>query len=190
MSERQYSLRSEASLKEPIILETLDTSNGVLYPFYDPDVNLIYLCAKGDSNIRYFEITEEAPFVHYISTYQSTEPQRGMGWMPKRGCDILNCEIARFYKLHSRGLVEVIPFTVPRKVCLFLMIFPSLLITLASGSQSELFQEDIYPDTPGDVPALSAEEWASGEDAEPVLVSFYPSLNPITPSSSSQSAVI
>lgn len=45
MSERQYSLRSEAGL-EPIILETLDTSNGVLYPFYDPDVNLLYLCAK------------------------------------------------------------------------------------------------------------------------------------------------
>ncbi|OTF80633.1 hypothetical protein BLA29_014897 [Euroglyphus maynei] len=37
MSERQYSLRSESDLK-PLILETLDTSNGVLYPFYDPDV--------------------------------------------------------------------------------------------------------------------------------------------------------
>lgn len=167
MSERQYSLRSEANLKEPIILETLDTSNGVLFPFYDPDVNLIYLCAKGDSNIRYFEITDEAPFVHYISTYQSTEPQRGMGWMPKRGCDILNCEIARFYKLHSRGMVEVLQFTVPRKVC----PRPARPILSHFSLQSELFQEDIYPDTAGDVPALTAEEWAAGEDAEPVLVS-------------------
>ena len=46
MSERQYSLRSESSIGEPIVLETLDTSNGVLFPFYDPDVNLLYLCAK------------------------------------------------------------------------------------------------------------------------------------------------
>lgn len=46
MSERQYSLRSEAALGEPIVLETLDTSNGVLFPFYDCDVNLLYLCAK------------------------------------------------------------------------------------------------------------------------------------------------
>lgn len=46
MSERQYSLRSEAALGEPIVLEVLDTSNGVLFPFYDPDINLIYLCAK------------------------------------------------------------------------------------------------------------------------------------------------
>lgn len=46
MSERQYSLRSEADLGNPIVLETLDTSNGVLFPFYDPDVNLLYLVAK------------------------------------------------------------------------------------------------------------------------------------------------
>jgi len=36
--------------------------------------------------------------------------------MPKRGCDIHSNEIARLYKLHARGLCEVISFTVPRKV--------------------------------------------------------------------------
>lgn len=46
MSERQYSLRSEAALGDPIVLEVLDTSNGVLFPIYDPDINLVYLCAK------------------------------------------------------------------------------------------------------------------------------------------------
>lgn len=152
MSERQYALRGETALSEPIVLEELDTSNGVMFPFYDPDVNLLYLCAKGDSNIRYFEITDEAPFVHYISTYQSTEPQRGIGMMPKRGCDVTQCEIARFFKLHSKGYCEVISFTVPRK--------------------SDLFQEDLYPDTPGDVPALSADEWIDGKDSDPLLVSL------------------
>jgi coronin-1B/1C/6 len=158
MSERQYSLRSESQIGEPIIMETLDTSNGVLYPFYDPDVNLLYLCAKGDSNIRYFEVTDEPPFVHYISTYQSSEPQRGIGFMPKRGCDVLNCEIARLFKLHSRGFCEVISFTVPRK--------------------SELFQDDLYPDTAGDIPALTAEEWINGEDREPILVSLKEGYQP------------
>lgn len=38
--------------------------------------------------------------------------------------------------------------------------------------QSELFQEDLYPDTPGDVPALSAEEWFAGKDENPILVSM------------------
>jgi coronin-1B/1C/6 len=152
MSERQYALRSESNLSETIVLEVLDTSNGVLFPFYDPDVNLLYLCAKGDSNMRYFEITDEPPFIHYINTYQSSEPQRGMGWMPKRGCDLLSCEIARFYKLHTKGLCEVITFTVPRK--------------------SDLFQDDIYPDTQADVPALTADEWIAGETKPPVLFSL------------------
>ena len=39
--------------------------------------------------------------------------------------------------------------------------------------QSELFQDDLYPDTLSDTPALSAEEWFSGEDREPVLVMTY-----------------
>lgn len=102
--------------------------------------------------MRYFEITEEPPFIHYINTYQSSEPQRGMGWMPKRGCDVLSCEIARFYKLHTKGLCEVLSFTVPRK--------------------SDLFQDDIYPDTQADVPALTAEDWIAGETKPPVLFSL------------------
>lgn len=152
MSERQYALRSETNLSETIVLEVLDTSNGVLFPFYDPDTNLLYLCAKGDSNIRYFEITEKPAHIYYINTYQSSEPQRGMGWMPKRGCDVLSCEIARFYKLHTKGLCEVLSFTVPRK--------------------SDLFQDDIYPDTQAEIPALTAEEWIAGETKAPVLFSL------------------
>ena len=121
----------------------LDTSNGVLLPYYDADANMVYLCGKvqtrrfsdsnrvcrifadlitspglttslsrvfltcftvvfcvcvfvkGDSSIRYFEITDEPPYVHYLSTFSSKEPQRGMGFMPKRGVDVSKCEIAR-----------------------------------------------------------------------------------------------
>lgn len=53
------------------------------------------LLNQGDSSIRYFEITDESPYVHYLSTYTSKEPQRGMGYMPKRGLDVNKCEIAR-----------------------------------------------------------------------------------------------
>ena len=33
-----------------------------------------------------------------------------------------------------------------------------------------MFQEDIYPPCEAGIPALSAEEWASGENKPPVLV--------------------
>uniref|UniRef100_G3VZ95 Coronin n=1 Tax=Sarcophilus harrisii TaxID=9305 RepID=G3VZ95_SARHA len=139
------------NFEEPMALQEMDTSNGVLLPFYDPDSGIVYLCGKGDSSIRYFEITEEPPFVHYLNTFSSKEPQRGMGFMPKRGLDVSKCEIARFYKLHERKCEPII-MTVPRK--------------------SDLFQDDLYPDTPGPEPALEADEWLSGQDADPVLISL------------------
>lgn len=55
-SERQYSLRAPDALNEPIVMVELDTSNGVMFPLYDPDTNLVFLCGKGDSVIRYFEV--------------------------------------------------------------------------------------------------------------------------------------
>ncbi|XP_058416172.1 coronin-6 isoform X3 [Diceros bicornis minor] len=139
------------NFEEPVALQEMDTSNGVLLPFYDADSSIVYLCGKGDSSIRYFEITDEPPFVHYLNTFSSKEPQRGMGFMPKRGLDVSKCEIARFYKLHERKCEPII-MTVPRK--------------------SDLFQDDLYPDTPGPEPALEADEWLSGQDAEPVLISL------------------
>ncbi|NXI38315.1 CORO6 protein, partial [Galbula dea] len=151
MSERQLGLWDLKNFEEPIALQEMDTSNGVLLPFYDPDSSIVYLCGKGDSSIRYFEITDEAPYVHYLNTYSSKEPQRGMGFMPKRGLDVSKCEIARFFKLHERKC-EPIVMTVPRK--------------------SDLFQDDLYPDTPGPEPALEADEWLSGKDAEPILISL------------------
>ncbi|XP_076364332.1 coronin-1C-like isoform X2 [Tachypleus tridentatus] len=75
-----------------------------------------------------------------------------MGMMPKRGCDIKHCEISRFYRLHTSGFCEVLSFTVPRK--------------------SDQFQDDLYPNTVSDVPAISAEEWVDGKEAEPILVSL------------------
>ncbi|XP_035793520.1 coronin-6-like isoform X2 [Anopheles albimanus] len=151
-SERQYSLRAPDALGDPIVMVELDTSNGVMFPLYDPDTNLIYLCGKGDSVIRYFEVTPEQPFVHYINQFQTPDSQRAIGMMPKRGCDVSTCEVARFYRLNNSGLCQVISMTVPRK--------------------SELFQEDLYPDTLADEASLSAEEWASGMDADPQLISL------------------
>lgn len=72
--------------------------------------------------------------------------------MPKRGCDVNTCEIAKFYRLNNNGLCQVISMTVPRR--------------------SELFQEDLYPDTLSDEAANTAEEWIEGGDGEPILVSL------------------
>ena len=38
--------------------------------------------------------------------------------------------------------------------------------------QSELFQDDLYPDTAGDTPAITAEEWIAGKNAMPLMVCY------------------
>jgi coronin-1B/1C/6 len=151
-AERQYAVWDENDLSNALTMVELDSSNGIMFPYYDEDINVIFLCGKGDSSIRYFEYTPEAPYIHFLSSYSSTDPQRGIGSMPKRGLNIAACEIARFYKLLNSGLCEVISFTVPRK--------------------SELFQDDLYPDTAAEEHAITADEWFEGQDANPKLISI------------------
>lgn len=119
----------------------LDQGTGVLFPFFDPGAQMLYLAGKGDGNVRFFEVTAEDPFLHYISDYRSTVPQKGFDFLPKRCVDVMSHEIMRGLKLESTG-VQPVSFKVPRK--------------------SEAFQEDLFPDCPAGVPAIAADEWVAG----------------------------
>ena len=50
--------------------------------------NVVFGVFQGDCTIRYFEVTDESPYVHFISLYSSKEPQRGAGFLCKRGVDV------------------------------------------------------------------------------------------------------
>ncbi|CAF0911838.1 unnamed protein product [Didymodactylos carnosus] len=151
--ERQIGIWNASDLSKPLLMETVDFSAGALIPFYDHDTRTVYLAGKGDGNIRYYEVNETEPYLHFLSEYKSASPQRCLGIMPKIGLDVTKNEIMRFYKLFATGSIcEPISMIVPRK--------------------AEAFQIDIYPDTPGPYPALSADEWINGCDREPILVSM------------------
>ncbi|MFT7816600.1 coronin-2B-like [Arapaima gigas] len=148
---RQVALWDQEDLSMPIIEEEIDGLSGLLFPFYDADTHMLYLAGKGDGNIRYYEISTEKPYLQYLMEFRSPAPQKGLGVMPKHGLDIGACEVFRFYKLVTlKGLIEPISMIVPRR--------------------SETYQEDIYPMTPGTEPALSADEWLSGINRDPVLM--------------------
>uniref|UniRef100_A0A672M8E1 Coronin n=2 Tax=Sinocyclocheilus grahami TaxID=75366 RepID=A0A672M8E1_SINGR len=152
---RQIALWDQEDLSQPSYSEDLDGSSGVLFPFYDPDTHMLYIAGKGDGNIRYYEISPEKPYVHYLTEYRSLLPQKGMGVMPKRGLDVCSCEIFRFYKLVTiKSLIEPLSMIVPRR--------------------SESYQEDIYPMTAGNKPSMTADEWISGLNKGPVMISLRP----------------
>ena len=46
--------------------------------------------------------------------------------MPKRGCDVTSCEVAKCFKLVAKGYCEPISFKVPRKVVLYSPSFISI----------------------------------------------------------------
>lgn len=73
---------------------------------------LIMIIAS-DGNIRYYEYESNTLFS--LDEHKSSEPQRGMCFLPRRALNVSDCEIARAYKLHSNS-IEPIAFIVPRKV--------------------------------------------------------------------------
>ncbi|KAG0267354.1 Coronin-like protein crn1 [Mortierella polycephala] len=149
MSDRQLNIWDTTNFDKALKSNNLDTSSGVIMPFYDGDSNMLYLAGKGDGNIRYYEYENDELFS--LAEHASNVPQRGVGFMPKRALNVNDCEIARAYKVSS-GIVEPISFTVPRK--------------------SDSFQADLFPDCIGDEAALTADAWFEGESANPKLISL------------------
>lgn len=45
-SDRQYAIWSQHDLNVPLTCETIDSSSGVVFPYYDNDTNMVYLAGK------------------------------------------------------------------------------------------------------------------------------------------------
>lgn len=61
----------QENLEEPMALQELDSSNGALLPFYDPDTNVVYVCGKvsypvGASFVVVFSTLYRKHRLHYI----------------------------------------------------------------------------------------------------------------------------
>jgi len=157
--DREFNIWDPRNITEPIAKLNIDTSSGGIMPFYDRDTTVLFLAGKGDGNIRYYEIVDEAPYFHYLTEFKSSTPQKGMAFLPKRCLNVNECEIARALKLHTNK-VEPISFRVPRK--------------------SDDFASDLFPDAFAGEAALTSEQWLAGETAEPILRSLAPGFVPKT----------
>uniref|UniRef100_A0A671UQP7 Coronin n=1 Tax=Sparus aurata TaxID=8175 RepID=A0A671UQP7_SPAAU len=164
---RQIVLWDPDDLSEPLYEEDLDGSAGVLFPFYDPDTNMLYLAGKGDGNIRYYELSTEKPYINFLTEYRSLLPQKGIGEPGRTTVDDRSTEGGLFYLLFL--------------IMLHLHRTESARYRFTLSFQSGVFQEDLYPMTAGNQAAMTAQEWLSGINRGPVLMSMKPGTRVANP---------
>lgn len=149
MSDRQMFLWDTKNLSAgPLKQVTLDSSSGIIMPFWS-DNNIVFLAGKGDGNIRYYELENDE--LHYLTESKSSEPQRGLTFVPRRVLNTEENEIAKAYKI-TGTTIQPVSFCVPRK--------------------AEGFQSDIFPPAPSAQAALSAKEFFDGKRAPRNLISL------------------
>jgi hypothetical protein len=104
----------------------------------------------------------------------------------------MDCEVERLFKLSQDDIIPV-SYEVPRKVRLrdhtYRSLCPGLDTAVVVGvdvcvktplQTHRTFAEDLFPLTVANVPALSAEEWLSGQTKRPNLMSLDPAKRGIT----------
>ncbi|KAH9257451.1 hypothetical protein BASA81_004377 [Batrachochytrium salamandrivorans] len=135
---------------------TLDTSPGILIPFFDEDTGLLVLCGRGESTVSFFDIVTETDPV-FLTNYSVPGgiQQISLGFLPKRLCNIRDIEILKGFRL-TLGAIETISFTVPRL-------------------QKGYFQDDIFvPTRDTEHSALTADQWVAGDTANSVFIDLRP----------------
>ncbi len=140
-TKRYLKKSSSADSKPPeaIASQKVDQGTGGLYPYYDRDTCLLFLAAKGDCKTTFFEWSKADSTLYYIDTFTTATPIKGFSLFPKSAMDVTKHEVVRGVRLESSS-AQYLSFTVPRK--------------------SDMFQEDLYPDTVAmDCPSLSVGEW-------------------------------
>lgn len=152
-SNRKLSVHDSKKVDTPLATQDIDTGAGVLCPFYDADNSVLYLAGKGDAAIRYYEFSNEDPYIFALSEFRDNESSKGACFIPKQAVDVKACEIAVALRV-MRDWISPVSFQVPRK--------------------SDIFQSDLYPDTYAGKPMLSADEWLGGADKAPAKRSMKP----------------
>ncbi|XP_071127168.1 coronin-7-like isoform X1 [Mytilus edulis] len=150
---REISIWDSRNLSSSLNTVSVDASSGTLIPLYDADTGMIFFAGKGDNTIKYCEITDKTPYLQENSV-ASTEQIKGAGLVPKLALNVMAGEVNRILILTKSNVLPT-PYIVPRK------------------SYKE-FHDDLFPDTPCGEPALSTDDWFSGQNAQVQCTSLDP----------------
>eukprot|EP00058_Branchiostoma_floridae_P026168 XP_002611658.1 hypothetical protein BRAFLDRAFT_117106 [Branchiostoma floridae] len=81
----------------------------------DKDMLLSVGFSKGDSVVRYFEVTSKHPYLSECQPHMSSEQLKGVAMVPKRAMEVMAGEVNRVLLLVHQAIIPL-PYIVPRKV--------------------------------------------------------------------------
>ncbi|CAN7975440.1 unnamed protein product, partial [Ixodes persulcatus] len=112
--EREVTLRDVRKFNVSLSSSSGDSAMGVYIPLYDPDTNMLFLAAKGDITVHFWEVTFKEPFLSEASKYMGEVQTKGAGLVPKRALKVMDGEVNRVLILGQDCIVPI-PYQVPRK---------------------------------------------------------------------------
>lgn len=151
--ERQVAVWDFRAFSTPLHSALVDTNPGVITPYYDMATEMVFLLGRGDSTIRYYEVNDDEPYIHYLDQYRGAASQADITPFAKRFVDYDACEVARFAKL-TKDKIEHLMFQVPRK----------------DSKDSGIFHEDLYRYVPSSKPSTTAQEWLKGAKKDTIFL--------------------
>ncbi|KAJ3106892.1 Coronin-2B [Phlyctochytrium planicorne] len=122
---RELYLYDTRKFQEPVFKFAEDkTGVGILHPFWDSALPLVYIFAKGEG-FRVYELQEGK--LQLISNVKADKQISQVDIQPKAVCNTSKCEIARFIRLGNDNTLDISCLNVPRANC------------------ESVYQEDLYP---------------------------------------------
>ena len=143
-----YDIRNQtdAMIESSIASIVVDRQSGVMTPFYDSGLKLLYVPGRGEGNIHYYDLNDLT--LKECSEYKSSQPQKQIAMFEKKLMDYNKCEIARFAKVVA-NTVEYLSFYVPRR--------------------NPGYEREFYPNIAAGEAALTYDDWIAGQNAEPIV---------------------
>uniref|UniRef100_A0A674IQV1 Coronin n=1 Tax=Terrapene triunguis TaxID=2587831 RepID=A0A674IQV1_9SAUR len=158
MREREVKLWDTRRFSSSLVSFALDTSSGAAIPLLDPDTGLLVVAGKGENLLYCFEVCPSLPALTQVTQCLTEGKAKGAALVPKRALDVMSCEVLRVLQLTDSFIVPI-SYTVPRK-------------------SLQEFHEDLFPDSTGPVPAVSAQGWWAGDNKQVEKMSLNPARRP------------
>lgn len=147
-------LRDVRNFDKVLAKSGFDLSLNIFVPLFDPDTNMLFLAAKAETVVHFWEVVYRDPYFIEGTKHIGDIQTKGITLVPKRALNIMQAEVNRVLLLGQDCIIPI-SYQVPRK------------------SYRE-YHSDLYPDTKGTEPAQHIEEWLNGENEKVIKISLNP----------------